>query len=229
MEEQIVALNQRLENDSEFKNAVAQLDQNLLQANLNSVARLSAYFAYDENLNDYIVQMAWRSLEVQTLYFLRQLDDIGISRIIGKVAPEYLYEFSFREAVEFRAVEENLLNQLQVPNDAWDRFWSLVDENKNQFLSEMQVFEAYSFYQHLSPFIYAQLLNTPNRFRPMSPFKWSRAIIGGIGTSLGIVDWSPPVLALAVGTMGIGLGVAAASTIAAGVAAGYVIKKEGQK
>lgn len=224
MESAIVNLSERLENDPSWTDAITNLDRNLLSMSQRNVAQITAYFAHEEELNERLVKMAWLGLQLQTLYFFRELDASGVSSVIGQVAPEYLGDFSYTDAIEFRSIEENLASDLQIPAEAWELFWRLIDQHKDEFISQMREYESYSFYQHLFPSIAAQFQIPPSRFRHLSPFRWSKAVAGGIGTVLGIADPLTAILALP-----FGIGIAAASIMGAGVCAGYIAGAEGQK
>jgi hypothetical protein len=157
--------------------------------------------------------MAWWSLESQILYFFRELDAIGVSRVIGEVAPDYLREFSFSSATHFREYEEGLLRDLDIPEVAWERFWAFVDDNKGTWLGEVSATEApYSLYRHLSAKVIRTFRDGSGDYVHLSPFKWWKPVVAGIGSVLGIVDGIavPP-------TGGIAVASFAASVIAATV------------
>lgn len=151
MESQIRALDERLRADREWENAIERLDQRLLNTSLESMKHLGRFFAHDEDQPDRILQMAWFSLEAQTLYLLRELDSSGVSRILGEVTPDYLADFSYSDASAFREEEERMLSDFEVPQEGWDRFWALVDRNKGEWLSQARELRPYSAYEHLSP------------------------------------------------------------------------------
>jgi hypothetical protein len=189
MEPQIEGLEERLENDPWWRDARARLDETLWSENLNSSKHLCYFFAHEQDTTDRILQVAWWSLESQILYFFRELDSMGVSRIIGEVAPDYLQEFSFSSATQFREYEESLLRDLDIPEVAWERFWALVDNNKQTWLSEVSASEApYSVYRHLSARVISTFRAGPSNYEHLSPFKWWKPVVAGLGSVLGIVD-----------------------------------------
>jgi hypothetical protein len=188
MEPQITALDSRLENDREWREAAAKLDERLLRTSLDSVKLITRFFAHEEDQPGPTLTMAWLSLEAQLLHFFRELDSTGISRIIGEVAPEYLSNFSFSNAGGFREIEEGLLRDLDVPPEGWDRFWALADEYKGEVLSQMREQSPYSAYQHVADRITGRLGDELGPYTHLSPFKWWKPVVAGLGAAVGIID-----------------------------------------
>lgn len=217
MEAAIEKLSERLESDSAWSDAIERLDENLNRISQGSAGQITAYFAHEENPTPRAMDLAWVSLELQTLHFFRELDSSGVSEIVGNVAPDYLRGFVYREASQFRAKEEDQLKALEIPPAAWELFWDLIDQHKEEFISEMGEYRPYSFYRHLSPRIEKQIHNPPMEFRHLSPFKWGRATAAGIAAVLGIADTLGGVL-----TLPFGGAIAVASILGTGVAVGYL-------
>jgi len=189
MEPQIDTLDERVANDPWWQDARARLDEKLWSENLNSMKQLCYFFAHEKEITDRALEVTWWSLESQILYFFRELDAIGVSRVIGEIAPHYLREFSFSSATQFRQYEESLLRDLDIPEVAWERFWALVDHNKKTWLSEVSATEApYSVYRHLSARVISTFRSGPGNYEHLSPFKWWKPVVAGMGSILGIVD-----------------------------------------
>jgi hypothetical protein len=167
MERQIEALDERLHDDPRWIQAKERLDETLLSANLKTAKELFYFFAFEENASGRTLEMAWLSLESQILNFLREVDFTGVSQVLGEVAPEYLAQFSFTNATEFRRTEEALLNDLEIPQEAWNRFWSLADEKKGKWLSQVSQLREqapYSAYLHLAPSVIDQFAEGPGSY-----------------------------------------------------------------
>lgn len=215
MERQIEALNERLANDGEWNQSRRLLDERLFSEDLNTSKQILSFFAHEREPTDSMIEMAWGSLESQILHFLRELDSSGVSKILGEVAPDYLADFSFSNAKQFREFEEHLLRDLDIPEAAWERFWAIVDNNKPAWLSDVSTAEApYNLYRHLSGRIVETFKSGPGPYEHLSPFKWWKPVVVGIGSVLGFADGM-----LAVPTGGIALTSCAASVIASVVTA----------
>lgn len=221
MEPALEKLSERLESDPAWRDAIDRLDQNLNLISEGSAAQITSFFAGEDNPTPRANDLAWVSLELQTLHFFRELDASGVSEIVGRVAPDYLRGFSYQEASEFRTVEEYQLRALDIPPAAWSLFWQLMDQYKDDFISKMGEFQPYSFYEHLFPLIEEQIHTPPMNFVRLSPFKWGKATAAGIGTVLGIADTLGGVL-----TLPFGGAIMVASILCTGVSAAYVAGAE---
>jgi hypothetical protein len=189
MDHQIEALDERLASDPEWQNARARLDDRLFMESLTASKQICNFFAHEEEPSDRAFELAWGSLESQILHFFRELDWTGVSRIIGEVAPDYLRDFSFRNALQFRNYEENLLKDLDIPEAAWERFWPIVDKHKSEWLSDIDTGDRpYSIYQHLSGRVVEVFRSGPGPYEHLSPFKWWKPVVAGLGSVLGIAD-----------------------------------------
>jgi hypothetical protein len=107
---------------------------------------------------------------------------------------------------------------LEIPDQAWDRFWRLVDERKDNLIREMERFgEDYNFCEHLFPSIAITFREGPGSPESMSfkylVHKWSIGTIVGVGTFLGSVNGSASIATA-------GLSLLSLLAAAAGYAAG---------
>ena len=112
MEFEIDQIAERLEQDPEWAEAIAKVDETLFSLSLESVRQMIAYFAHEENLDPNVVRILWSNLETEILHICREFDNAGISSIVGRIAPEYLRDFSYQAATEFRSFEEGQVNEL---------------------------------------------------------------------------------------------------------------------
>lgn len=149
---------------------------------------LGRFFAHEDGQPDQVFRTAWLSLEAQTLQILRELDSSGVSRVVGDVAPEYLADFSYRDAHVFREYEERALSDFKVPEEGWERFWALVDRDKGEWLSQVRELRPYSAYEHLSPRIVEQFEVGPGPYKHLSPFKWWKPVVAVLGNASILAD-----------------------------------------
>ena len=135
-----------------------------------------------------------------------------MSRIIGEVAPDYLEDFSFSNAAQFRQYDESLVRDLDIPEAAWEPFWAMVNKNEFDWLPEVPREEkSYSLYRHLSGRVVENFRSGPGPYVRLSPFKWWKQVVAGVGCVLGIADG-----VLVPGTGGIAITSFVASVIASG-------------
>jgi len=203
---------------SAYGEAYSQFEESsrhIRSVSLQNVVDITYLFGHKEDLDRGVMEVMWHSLQTHILYFLRELDKSGLSKIIGQVAPNYLGEFSFKNATSFRETEENLLRDLAIPEEAWNLFWEYVDENKGLILSEMRGHTNYSFYEHLYFPLIERFRELPLTSRHLSPFRWGKALLTALGTGLGLIDWAPTVA-----TAGLLTPIAITSTVAACTAVG---------
>lgn len=214
MEANIIKLDEALRGEPGWGTALGKVDKDLLGISMKALKRVVLYFGHQEKPTRDSLQLGWQCMEPLVHLFFRELDSAGLSEIIARVGPAHLRNFEYRTAHEFRKFEEKLVEDLKIPPQAWDRFWSLVDDNKGMVLTQM---EKLGFRRSLSPRFVEQFQKDWGSLTPMSPFNWSKAIAVGLGTVIGIGN-----TVLAIPTVGI----AVASVIAAGVAAADAVGSE---
>lgn len=112
------------------------------------------------------------NLQSQIYHLYRTIDDYELTTPILQVAPKFLGEFSYAKATEFKSEERRLINEiydktrlrgknitdLMIPEEAWDKFWLVVDANKGTILTKMQQ------YSNSSRFLYYTLYEDYVRF-----------------------------------------------------------------
>lgn len=163
------------------------------------------YLGYDATPLDRFLYVALSNLQSQIYHLYRTLDDYGLSTIISREARDFLSQFSYVAATEFRSEEKRLIKEiydktrgrnktikdLQIPEEAWNRFWLTVDRNKGTIVTKMQVashdrFLYFVLYKEYVENAFRDPLGnfTLGEFMPMSPFNWSKALCSGIGATL---------------------------------------------
>jgi hypothetical protein len=221
MEEVVNKLDYEISNTNPiWQYAISVLDDSwrLLREDLKKTV---LYFGYDVSASTDSSQNRWKNLEDQVYHLFGDLDRVGLSEIIGEVVKRSSNllggDFSYFSAKDFRRFEESLVRDLEIPDQAWDRFWRLVDERKDNLIREMERFgEDYNFREHLFPSIAITFREGPGSPESMS-FKWSLGTIVGVGTLLGSVNGSA-----AIATAGLSL----LSFLAAAAAAGYAAGRQ---
>jgi|GEM_PF-6540284 len=189
MEQEIEALSQRLQQEPNWDRGLDNLDRDLIRLSLRAT-QLSTYaFAHEDDPSETWTRAAWRNFVVQFVQFLTELDRTGLSEIMGRLTPEYLADFSFSNAREFREFEENLedVPVLEMPREGWNRFWGIADVAVPRFLEVMRVNQPFMFrplFSETHQKFEASVLN----FEHLSPFKWRKAVAAGTGFLLAIAD-----------------------------------------
>lgn len=173
---------------------------------------MSYFIQESSTINNYDDWMNLRSL-VYSLF--QELDDSGLSQIMGDVIREFnrdILEFSYVQAKGFRDLEENLAER-NTDNIDWNTFWHFIDEHKKRAIhSFTESGRDYKFSRNLFPLLETIFENAPNKKIEMSPRKWKLGALVSIGTFLGLIDGSA-----SIPTFGVSL----LSYLGASVAAGY--------
>jgi hypothetical protein len=112
---------------------------------------------------------------------------LGITSTLRQIVKE-LPPFNFQSLVNFRQVEESLLRDLEMPSNAWERFWITLDNNKDEALNQMRRDSKYTLRKYLIPGILSETPYALEDIQRMSPFSWSKAIVGGAGATMAIAD-----------------------------------------
>jgi hypothetical protein len=211
MEPQILSLDAYLQRDPEWRHAVERIDSEFITVSAESAKRITQYFGHERDRTPMATRAAWRSLESHMFAFFRHLDGVGVSPIVGRVAPEHFRNFSFRDAYDFRSIEEDLVAEIEIPAEAWERFWYTIDENRSAFLERVQSSAQFRF-RSLLPLMREFFAEEPASFEPLSPFNWSKGFLGGLATTLGIVDF---------GAAPLSAGVSVGSAVVAGICVFY--------
>ena len=197
----------------QWRQARIRIDQTALQRNLDSIRRITSDFVQESSATNGL--QAWTNLKPLVYSLFQELDDTGVSQIIGDVAREFtrdLLEFSYVQARDFRQFEENLA-RLDKANVDWDTFWHFIDEHKERAIhSFADSGRNYEFRRDLFPLIDIVFQNTPYTEIEMSPRKWLLGAVVSVGTFLGLIDGSTAIFTL---------GGSLLSFAGASVAAGY--------
>ena len=175
------------------------------------------------------------TLQAELSHLYLHLDYSGLSKIITSEQVLYfLNNFSFTESKKFQLLEKEIIRTTyegeipEIPNEAWDLFWKTVDERKESLIKKIKDYrntarpDTKFAFDYLYHNVVANLHDDENNFsagefRELSPFKWSKALLVGLGA---LVMGANGVLALP--SIGATLASIVAGAAATGAAAGYL-------
>ena len=209
----------------QWRQARIRIDQSTLQRNLDSIRRVTSDFLQENSATNRF--QAWTNLKSLVYSLFQELDNTGVSQIIGDVAREFrrdFLEFSYVQARDFRQLEENLV-RLDNANIDWDTFWHFIDEHKQRAVQSFaDSGRDYAFRRDLFPLIDIVFQDTPYTEIEMSPKKWLLGGVVSLGTFLGLVDSSAAIF-----TLGVSLLSFAGASVAAGYGAVVALGKDKDK
>jgi len=247
MENSIVKLEQDLTSRPEWTNVISKLHHEYVRDDMKEAAislnRIIHYFGEEFKPGVYEYHegsapgnefdRAVSDLRSQISHTYRTFDDAGLSKVM--TLPEFtnfLKNFNYATATQFREEEKKLIEKALsspitpyafesptiIPEEAWNRFWRTVDENKWIVLNEINQNGQNErfFYGLFLRRVRRELSTNTFNFVPMSPFKWSKVICFSIGGLLGVVN-----AALALPTAGIAMASAAAGVISTAIGSGF--------
>ena len=207
----ITAIQQELQRDPKWNQAINELSRYNLTSLSHNSQKVLEFFAYhydsETNFQTQVSLEMWDRLVFSIEDVLTIFDKTGISKFITKYR-ERILEREFTEPTDFKNFEERLLSNLEIPNTAWREFWTIAEKSKKS-VNEI-------LYRDKQPGIskiwngkYQTTLG-PGKVKPLSPFKWGRAVAVGISSTLllangslmltsgglGIVSVIPPIIVI---------------------------------
>ena len=197
----VTTIQQELQRDPKWNQAINKLSRyNLTNLNYNS-QKVLEFFAYhydsETNFQTQISLELWDRLVFSIEDILTIFDKTGISEFITKYR-ERILERKFTEPTDFKNFEERLLSNLEIPNTAWREFWIIAERSKKS-VNEILYREKQPGISKIWNRKYQTVLG-PGKVKPLSPFKWGRAVATGISSTLLLVNGS---LMLTSGGLGI--------------------------
>jgi hypothetical protein len=242
MEDSIIRLDQDVRMKPEWTGVTDKLHHEYVRDDMKEAAislnRIIHYFGEEFGAENYVYhenlapggqfEQELSNLRSQISHMYRTFDDAELSKVMN--LPEFinfLQNFNYTAATQFREEEKRLIQDILlwdresatiIPDEAWNRFWKTVDDNKMKMLDEVNR------YGQNERFFYGLFLNRVRptlssntfTFEPMSPFKWSKVLCAGIGSILGVVN-----VAVALPTAGIALASMVAGGISTALASGF--------
>lgn len=182
MDSQIEKLGIILRNNPFWSDSIRIFHQLNLSKIYQDAFDATIFFAYHYNPKEVdkspLIDRYWKILWDSNYQMLRQLDISRLSEMIIEYS-SHLDSFSYRES-QFRQTEQDLLNDLQMPQKGWERYWQIIDSHKENTFTLLKDVKDRS----LSNFIQIDKLyyNGPGSSEPLSPFKWNNAVITGVST-----------------------------------------------
>lgn len=185
----IQIIQEELENDYEWNRTLSELSRyNLTNSTLNA-QRLLEFFAYHyDSESKFETQISfdmWQRLVFSVGDILNIFDKSGISKYILKYQDQIIKN-DFSISSDFKNLEERMLSNLKIPEKAWKKFWDISEESKITSIERL--------YSEKQPRI-SNIWNEkyqysigPGKVKPLSPFKWGRAVATGLSSTLLFVN-----------------------------------------
>lgn len=197
----IQSIQEELKNDYEWNQTINKLSRYNLTNSVFDAQKCVEFFAYhydsETKFQTQISLEVWERLVLLIGDVLKIFDKTGVSEYILKYQDEIIRN-KFTETTNFKNFEERMLSNLEIPEKAWKKFWSITEESKmqmNEVLYDKKQIRLSDIWNKKY-----QINRGPGKVKPLSPFKWGRAVATGISSTLLVANG---VLMLTSGAFGI--------------------------
>ena len=148
----------------------------------NQLVSILNYYAYNEKRHNETEKIIWNSLILNLIQTLDELHKTKIRNSLAKLAPQFLYEYSYFHDESFRQIEEKAVlvdetsDIVRIPKKAWDNFWLTIDIFKNQYLDEI-FYEPKKLFDKEHMMLQYLIDYPPGKLNPLSPFRYGIPIL----------------------------------------------------
>lgn len=198
MEKAITNLGKEIIQDKRWESVIYSFKEKYHIETIQKLKNVLIFFAHQKERKQTKNDENWSYLMQEIFGLFQYYYDYKIIDFLIEYVPRHLSSFSYFKAIEFRAVEEGLLHDLEIPNEAWDHYWLFVDIHKEDFLSKMKGPVA-DFWSPNKKMMNDLILQGPGNLKPMSPFNWGVAVLTAIMGLLAFVDAAPSIMSMSPG------------------------------